>query len=115
VSNSELGQALAELQSLRQNVPDADIKEADVRDYHRLLESITKETSLNLTNFFIPNERLERAITGTASPSRANRYQEEVYYSDSRYCDRDFFLRKLDAAIIYIQGLQPKQGIGFKN
>ncbi|HXM46341.1 MAG TPA: hypothetical protein VN956_00645 [Pyrinomonadaceae bacterium] len=108
--------ALAELQSFRQHLPDCDIEEPDVLDYHRLLESLEKETGLNLHNFFIPDERLERAITGTSAPSRDNRFQGETEYASSRSCDRNLFLRKLDAAIIYISGLLPtknKDQIGF--
>lgn len=104
----EFRKALAELQSFRQNLPGGDIEERDVVDYHRLLESVEKETNLNLRNFFIQNERLEQVVTSISPPTRANHFQRQTHYSDSRYCDHDFFLRKLDAAIIYIDGLLPK-------
>ena len=112
----EFRKALAELQSLHQNLTGGSVEERDVADYHSLLKSIEKETSLNLRNFFIPNERLERIETGKDHPSRANHFRAKTYYSDSRYCPHEFFQRKLDAAIIYIDGLLPrkdKSPIGF--
>ena len=112
----EFRKALVELQSFRQNMPDGDIEDRDVYDYHHLFETVQNEMGLDLANFRIPLQRLEQQVTSISPPTRFNRWQSKKTYTDSRYCDRDLFLRKLDAAIIYINGLLPqptRSPIGF--
>ncbi len=100
--------SLVELQSFHQNLQGGSVEEQDVLDYHRILESIESQIGLSLRDFFIPDERLKPVVTGTSPPMRSNRFQSQTHYSSSRYCEHDFFLRKLDAAILFIDGLLPK-------
>lgn len=113
-------QVLAELRSFRQHLSGSNVEERDVSDYHRLLESLGKETGLsNFRDFCVPDDRLEYVNTvahiGPVAYNRFNR-SPRTQRSERRYCDYDFFLRKLDGAIIFIECLlvqQTKQPIGF--
>lgn len=101
--------AVIKLQSFRQNLPEGDVEETYVADYHGILDVIHQQSGYSFQDFFIPGVRLARYVTSYHPPSRSNRFQEETRYSDSRCCDREFFLMQIDAAIMFLNSLQPKQ------
>ncbi len=101
---------------MRANLPDGDIQERDVTDYHALLGTLQALTKQSFDDFSIPNERLERHVTGYEHPTYRNRFQEHTDYTDVRYCDRELFLRQLDGAILFLNTIlrgREKGRIGF--
>ena len=113
---TEFLKAVIKLQSFRQNLPEGDVEEKYVADYHGILDVVQQQTGCTFQDFFIPDARLARYVTSYQPPSRINRFQEETQYTDSRYCERGFFLMQIDAAIMFLNSLRPnrdKNQIGF--
>lgn len=112
----EFVKAVIRLQSFRKNLSEGDVEEQDVAEYHAILDIIQMQSGYGFQDFFIPDVRLARYVTSYHPPSRRNRFQEETRYSDSRCCDREFFLMQIDAAIMFLNSMQPKRAtnqIGF--
>jgi hypothetical protein len=114
---TEFLKAVAKLQAFRSNLPEWDIDEEFVAEYHNILVSLEQETGEQFfADFNIPDARMERQVSSYTQPNRFNRFQGTTRYRDKRSCDRNFFLMRLDAAINYFNSLVPVKGknpIGF--
>lgn len=108
---------MAKLQAFRTNLPEWDIDEEFVAEYHTILRALEQETGEQLfEDFNIPDARLERQVSSIIPANRGNRFQRQTNYRDKRSCDHNFFLMRLDAAINYLNALVPAKGkdpIGF--
>ncbi len=114
---TEFLKAVAKLEAFRSNLPEWDIDEEFVEDYHSILRVLEQETGERLfQDFNIPDARLERQVTSITPANRGNRFQRKVTYRDKRSCDRNFFLMRLDGALNYLSALAQPRGkspIGF--
>jgi hypothetical protein len=87
--------AYSTLLSLKTNLPTAyHSHEKYVSQYHEIIEKLSA-LGFDLTEFRIPEEQMERAVTGS------NYVTGEVDYADYREVERTFFLLKLDALLNY--------------
>ncbi len=101
--------AWATLQSFRQNVPHGDIEESYVIEYHKIIRTLEQLTGNQLQEFLV-------ADTVLRHPPGTLNYKDERTFPRSRYCEREMFLMKLDASIIFFTYLTPDEGrrqIGF--
>lgn len=92
----------ARLQTCRQNLPDGNIEESYVIEYHNIINALEPLTGHALQDFLVPDTALQRTASG-------RNYQ-------LRYCERAMFLMKIDAAITFLNSLVPAKGerqIGF--
>ena len=109
--------AVAKLHAFRTNLPDWDINEEFVVEYHHILRVLEQETGDQFfEDFNIADAQMERQVTSITPANRRNGFQRKVNYRDKRSCDRNFFLMRLDGAINYLSSLvQPKgkDPIGF--
>ena len=115
MGDKELLKAVARFGAFRSNLPQGDIDEDFVAEYHSILRALEKETDEHLFDEFnIPASQLERQISSIVPAHRGK--PRKVNYRDKRSCDRNFFLMRLDAAINYLNSLVPskeKERIGF--
>ena len=117
MGDKEFLKAAAKLEAFRTNLPEWDIDEEFVIEYHNILRALEQETGEQLLeDFNIPDAQMERQVSSYIQPNRFNRFQGTTHYRDKRSCDRNYFLMRLDAAINYLNSLVPskKKGrIGF--
>lgn len=108
MGNKELLKAAARLAAFESNVPQGDIDEDFVAEYHNILRALDDETGEQLfDDFHIPDSKLKRQIS-TIIPAHRGK-PRKVNYRDQRSCDRNYFLMRLNAAIKYLQSLAPPQ------
>jgi hypothetical protein len=95
--------AKSEFQALRKNIPNL-IDTGLVAEYHAILQLFIDSSGEDFSSFRIPNSQLAPMITGfrVATP----RYPGTKFYSDEKYCERDFFQRKIDALFHYLQTVE---------
>ena len=106
----KLKQAIAMLNSIHDNLPEASIEEKYVDLLHRTFTDIETVAGLNLDYYAIPDSELKRHITSLPS-RRVGRFGGgETTYSDVRYCDRERFLISLKGAIGFINSLSTESG-----
>jgi hypothetical protein len=109
----EFLKAVAKLQAFRTNLPEWDVDEEFVVEYHSILRTLEQETGEQLIeDFGIPDARMENQISSVTPANRGNRFQRQTSYRDKRSCDRNFLLMRLDAAINYLNSLMPAKGKG---
>lgn len=111
-TTSEFRKANALLQSFHRNLPETDIEEHFVDDYHGILRVLEQQTGDSFGEFFVPTGRMDRQVSSYVSPNRFNQFKGTTRYTDSRYCDRDYFLMRLEAAIMFLDSRVPKEAIG---
>ncbi len=104
----EIVEAYARLKALRQNAPAGRVEEKFVSEFHAILDLLEKASEVNLKNFRIPASEVRRAVAAY-SPSTGK------VYSDASYCDRDYFLVKVDGVLMMFDLLQEggESKIGF--
>ena len=85
------------------------------RFYRDILQTLEQETGHNLNEFLIPDSEL-RFKTNSIPPTLYNDFQGKTSQSEYRYCERAFFLMRLNAVITFFSYLTPKseqRQIGF--
>lgn len=116
MDETSLLKAWARLHTFRQNLPNGSIEETYVAEYHNILQALEQQTGHKLDDFLIPDAALEHKVSSFTPASRHNRFQAKTNYTRSRYCERELFLMRLDAAITFFGYLTPEEGkkrIGF--
>ncbi len=108
----QITRAYVRVKSLRDNLPNDNIKESYINDYHDIVSILEKTLNINLSEFKIPpSEVKHREISCVITEDM------EENYSKDKYCERNFFLSKLDALLSYfsIKYLSKEESkIGFK-
>ena len=112
MSSMEILEAYSRLKSLRQNVPAHRVDTAFANEYHQILDLPAKTSGTDLANFRIPPSEVRPIVTG------GNYLTGETHYSAESFCDRDFFLMKVDGVLTMFellinQGSGSKPAIGF--
>jgi hypothetical protein len=113
MTNIELLEAYARLKSLRANVPQHRVNATFVSEFHEILDLLAKVSGVSLANFRIPPAEVRPLATG------GNYLTGETHYSAESYCDRNFFVMKVDGVLTMFelfmnQGSADKPVIGFK-
>jgi hypothetical protein len=87
-----LVEAYARLKSLRQNLPEQPVPLHYVAEYHQVLD-LLESALFNLQGFRIPQSEVRPVEVGGSHLSG------EVHHPSDSYCDRSFFLMKVDAVL----------------
>jgi hypothetical protein len=95
--------AISQFNALRSNIPTS-ISEKLVIEYHEILKSLESATTEDLSSFRIPQDQLEPRVTSFRLASR--RHPGSATYSREKFCNKDFFKRKVDALSQYLQALE---------
>jgi hypothetical protein len=85
-------EAYARLKSLRQNLPEQRVPLQYVAEYHQVLD-LLESALLNLQGFRIPQSAVRAVEVGRSHLSG------EIHHEGDSYCDRSFFLMKVDAVL----------------
>ncbi len=117
----DLTQAYFLLKSLKDNIPDThEIDEKWVSDFHKILDTVEKETDSDLTAFRVDASELFHPQTGAsrAYARRGRIVPGIVHYSERNVIKGTRFMHKLDAILSYFQFKQgsgeSESRIGFK-
>lgn len=98
--------AWAELGAFQKNLPQS-VEEKHVAEYHHLLDLLRESSGEDTSIFRIPDQEVKPRITGILRPSFSGRRPGRIDYSDTKYCDRELMLRKLDSLYAYFRSIQP--------
>jgi hypothetical protein len=93
MSDQGVLEAYSRLKSLRGHLPDEPVGAAYVAEYHAALDLLEAGRKVSLEGFRIPETQVRPVEVGS------NYVTGEVHYSAERFCDRRFFLIKIDGAL----------------
>jgi hypothetical protein len=104
---AKLRQAQSDLEALKKNLPNANVKETTIVSFHSILDRLKSETGYDLTAFRIPQSEIKpRRVNQPRSP-RIGRYDPvmppRTTWSEDRFCDRQMFHTAIDSAISRLQ------------
>ena len=114
MSEDAIIRSYSRLAALKQNIPSdnaIDVVETYIKEYHDILENLSKEIGAPLDEFRVPDKEINHRLT-SFSP-----FEDKSTYSDEKYCEKGLFLSKLDGVLSYftIKYLsKEKKNIGFK-
>lgn len=112
MSNMQVLEAYSRLKALRQNVADQPVAGQVVVEFHQILDLLEAASQVSLQGFRIPESELRPIESGGSYLSG------QVDYSRESYCDRAFFLMKIEGVLIMFEVLLStpagKPSIGFK-
>lgn len=95
-NQEQITRAYVRLNSLKDNLPNDNIKENYVNDYHDIVTVLEKTLNINLSEFKIPANEVKHRQTSSILVEG-----DEDSYSEDKYCEKSFFLMKIDALISY--------------
>jgi len=99
------GLAISQFQALRKNIPNL-VDENLVREYHSILDLFHSSSGEDFSLFHVPDAELKPRVTSSRRASYRFPGSGSASYSREKYCDRDVFMRRVDAAAIYVQSLE---------
>ena len=113
MSNMQTVEAYSRLKALRQNVPDQPVAVPYITEFHQILDLLEKASGVSLQGFRIPQSEVRPVDVG------GNYLSGDTYYSRDPYCDRSFFLMKVDGVLSMFEILlstpsSAKAPIGFR-
>jgi hypothetical protein len=95
--------ANSQFQALRNNIPNL-IDVGLVAEYHGIPQLFADSSGEDFSTFRIPDSELAPRVTGWRVGS--SRRPGSTLYSDEKYCEYDFFQRKIDALFHYLQTIE---------
>lgn len=99
--------AWAQLGALKSNLP-VSVEEKHVAEFHTILKLLFEATAEDTSVFRIPEEDVKpRLISVVRASFRA---PGRSTYSDKKFCDRNLFLRRIEAVYTYFNGIQGPAG-----
>lgn len=110
-NGDQILRAYATLSALRDNAPEGyEVHEKWVHEYNGAIENLEKSLGIDLTEFKVPNNELQRSIASS------NYVTGQVTYRDGLWCERAILMQKLASVLAYFTGLQGGQEkqIGFR-
>jgi hypothetical protein len=116
MDRTKLNLALHLLVSLKENLPVGDVEEKYVELFHQALSELAALKEIDLDPLRIPNRELKRLFTGVNRDPLAETVEE--LWSEGLYCDRAYFLTKLDASLTWFEfedQYPEKRPIGFRS
>jgi len=113
----DLPQAYFLLKSLKENLPNHEVGQKWVDDFHSILDTVEKETGADLSAFRVQQSDFYHPVVSVSRASR--RGPGQVRRSSRTVVERTRLLHRVDAVLGYFQYTQssgdtPKQSIGFK-
>jgi len=111
VNQAAIIEAYSHLKSLRKHVP-GPVHPKYVSEFHEILDLLERGSGASLANFRIPAAQIKPVVTRVRRGGGAT-------YSGEPYCERAFFLMKVDGVlnmfkILMSSGGSTKPAIGFK-
>lgn len=106
MSDQGVLEAYSRLKSLREHLPEEPVAAAYVTEYHAVLDLLEDGRKVSLEGFRIPEAQVRPVEVGS------NYVTGEVHYSAERFCDRRFFLIKIDGALSLFDLLDAAAGAG---
>ena len=103
--------AYAIISSLKANVPnDYEVSDSWIREFNDAVGKIEASLGIDLREFKVPQEALERSVASS------NYVTGLVTYREGLWCRREVLVHKIDAVLTYFTGLQGGQEkkIGFR-
>jgi len=106
-------EAYARLKALRDNLPEYEVSAPFVTEFHQIVELLERAGQFNLSSFRVPASEVKPIVVSS------NYLDGSVDYSKESFCDRHYFLMKVDGVLNMFQVLltptsAPKPSIGFK-
>jgi len=95
---------MAKLDALAANIPSR-IEQSHVDEFHEILALFASATAQDISVFRVPNDKMQKVVVSAQRASR--RFPGSVQYSSEKYCDDNFFLRRLQEVRIYFGNFQP--------
>ncbi len=96
--------AFSQLDALRKNMP-ASVTQGRVEEYHTIVFALQNASGdVNLLSFRVPDSEVKPIVSSARRGTR--RMPGHATYSKERYCDAQFFKRKVDGLWQYIQGMR---------
>lgn len=96
MKQSQQTDILSQLYSLKANLPEwGDIEEKCVDNFNSILIGLPSD----LSSYRIPDKKLTKRKTKTETGFLRMGGETRHYYSDVSYCDRAYFLERIDALI----------------
>lgn len=101
--------AISDLKILKDNLPEGDVEEKFVNEYHSILTAAQNQINESLREHFIPADELKRRL----GPQQFDDYGKliEASYSSARYCARNFFMFKIDKAVTHLDSIRLERHI----
>ena len=96
--------AMAKLEALASNIPRR-ISQQHVDEFHDILTMFANATSEDISVFQIPDDKMQKQVVSFRPAGR--RLPGSVQYGDQKYCDDNFFQRRLHEAKVYFTNFQP--------
>ena len=107
--DKELAKALARLTALKSQVSRNHISKKYADEYNSIIEILEKTSGEVLTEFKIPSQEIK--------PIPVSYSKMGTDYSAESYCDKEYFLMKLDGVLGYftllLQPVEVKKQMGF--
>lgn len=91
----QITRAYVRIKSLRDNLPNDNIKENYINDYQDIINILEKTLNISLGEFKIPTSEVKPRQISYNSLSKISTYSKD------KYCEKSFFLAKIDALISY--------------
>jgi len=95
--------AISQFNALRSNIPSS-VSEDVVSEYHNILETLQSASGEDLSSFRVPQDQIEPRVASFRMGSR--RGPGGSTYTRQKYCDTDFFTRKVTALSSYLSTLE---------
>jgi hypothetical protein len=96
--------AMAKLDALASNIPSY-IKHSVVDEFHEILGLFATATAQDVSIFRIPEDKMQKQVISLQRGGR--RHPGSVQYSDEKYCEDNFFKRRIQEVKLYFANFQP--------
>jgi hypothetical protein len=114
MTEDKIARAYARLASLKDNLPEWQVSETYVTEYHQVLKHL-EDSGFDIEEFKIPGSMVKRVQTG------GNYLTGKVDYSDDKFVERAYIKTKLDSVLGYFElkmrqqkSQEPQREIGFR-
>lgn len=110
MDDKNLFRSLARLNAIKNNLPEHWVEQKYIDEYNSIIKILEEVTKESLEEFKVPQSQVRpRAVVH--SPTQGTSYSRELY------CDREYFLIKVDSVLGYftlvLQPTEVKNQMGF--
>jgi len=96
--------AMAKLEALAAHIPSR-ISRQHVEEFHEILTLFADATGEDISIFRVPDDKMQRQPISVSRATR--RTPGSIQWSEERYCDDNFFERRLEEVKLYFKTFQP--------
>lgn len=104
--------AWSKLDALKSNPP-SEFDDGHAREYHEALGLLRESSGEDVTPFEIPADKLKPYIISVQRRGYSGRGGSVQYHPTKRVCDRNFFMRQLEALYAYFGSPPSGKKYGF--